>query len=357
MQAEAAVAAGPQKAGLHVREVLGDFLSWLALDHDALLPRMHCEHALAARLYATERALLTRDKEHLFLPPASPLIPRENLSELSKGDTAPGIIPYSRESSSTNPSLSSALHKSVNPLNDTPRNPRDLLFQGSYENFIAAKKARDVPAEEKTPVCEDLSTSRPQQLQPPAPPEIPAKSEEKSVVRISPFDVRSLLGKRAVEKDTSTETNNNNNDEREKEGEARRRRRSPPLSSVEDHRAGPLDLVLPPPPRFFRPPDYYGPGLYDKLKTGLHPPPPHPVLLLPPPSSSSSSAMIPHHPLIPSPPHDLGRREDFPACACPRCVPRGEPRLSPDTSPHSSSASSSSGGGGGGGVASPETSR
>nr|KAG5712504.1 hypothetical protein BaRGS_011478 [Batillaria attramentaria] len=49
-----------QKNSAYLREVLGDFLSWLAQDHDMLLlPKAHRDSIISARLHAAERSLLS----------------------------------------------------------------------------------------------------------------------------------------------------------------------------------------------------------------------------------------------------------------------------------------------------------
>ncbi|KAL8609208.1 hypothetical protein ACOMHN_058828 [Nucella lapillus] len=403
MQAEAV-----HKSGVHMREVLGDFLSWLALDHDMLLPRMHYEQLLAARLYATERALrIKENQDHIMLA-------RESLRERY---SPPLKELHDRRSPEDNVADSNVMRK-LHHDRLAGLEPRRDLFQGSYENFIASRSRVSEPllkpgsfCDSKQPTAEqnleavNLSSCK-QSLPERSPDQRSVSStkqqtltersfdainlsskqspterstttsldfrnlsyssrqpgghsslggahssspsddrrEERSVIRISPFDVRSILGKRGAAEDSPTGSSSTDSEERPSPQDGVKRvcgQQLPPP---------PLPLPPPPPPPRFYHSEYYSHGLYDKLNTtfknGGFPPP---LLMLPSPSSSSSSSSsasstMPHR-LIPSPPHDFGRREDFPRCSCPRCLPR-DSKVSPNTSPSSGCA-----------MASPETSR
>lgn len=303
MQTEAA-----HKGGLHVREVLGDFLSWLALDHDLLLPKVHYEHLLAARLYATERALMVKDSYGYSYGSF-------DSSRVSASERAPG-------SKDTRLSLASS-RENIAEDSLPCRNPCDTLRSGGrglehgdpprrgFEGFA------DSPSlfSERNPSPRDLNASSPSAAERSGLPggERSGHSDNGKVVRTSPFDVRSLLGKR-------TRGARDGEEEGEKKSPSEDRRRF--LGQFQ--------------PQLHSGDFYYSAGLYDKLNNvlktgGLSP---HALMLPPPPSP-----VVPH-PLIPSPPHAFGRLEDFPACSCPRCVPRGDSKSSPSASPSSSSATS-----------------
>ena len=422
MQTQAA-----HKSGLHVREVLGDFLSWLALDHDMLLPKVHYEQLLAARLYATERALLAKDSYGYAYGYGSLDSSRmATSSERGQGakDSRDSLAP-SRDGAAQNGPL-------CRNLNDTLRGgglKRSLEFgdppRRSYESFVESPSlfSRRSSLAQDPAACGSPATGGSSGVS--GSESRSGLSDDGGVVRTSPYDVRSLLGKRprSAREDRAEE---------EKEEESERKSPSEDKRVRGEDRPGRFPGHFP--PRLSGGDYYYSNGLYDKLHNGFYDKlnnglydkvnnglydkqnsglydklnsglydklnsgmydklnsgvydklnsgmydklnsglydklnsgvydklnsgvydklnsgvyensglydklnsalktssglSPHALMLPPPPS-----------PLIPSPPHDFGRREDFPACSCPRCVPRGDIKSSPSISPSASSATS-----------------
>ena len=388
MQAQAA-----HKSGLHMREVLGDFLSWLALDHDMLLPKVHYEQLLAARLYATERALLAKDSYGYAYGYGSLDSSRmATSSERGQGakDSRDSFAP-SRDGAAENGPL-------CRNLNDTLRGgglERSLEFgeppRRIYESFVESPSlfSRRSSLSQDPAACGSPATGGSSGVS--GSESRSGLSDDSGVVRTSPYDVRSLLGKRP----RSARDDRAEEEKEEEEEESERKSPSEDKRVRGEDRPGRFPGHFP--PRLSGGDYYYysnglydklnngfydklnnglydkvnsglydklnsglydklnggvydklnsgmydklNSGLYDKLNSGLYDKlnnalktssglSPHALMLPPPPS-----------PLIPSPPHDFGRREDFPACSCPRCVPRGDIKSSPSISPSASSATS-----------------
>ncbi|XP_070175585.1 uncharacterized protein [Littorina saxatilis] len=342
------------KSGVHVREVLGDFLSWLAMDHDLLLPKVHYEHLLAARLYAAQRALWAKGATYEHLLSAghraaeSPPVPKDSrdifaaYSAQSFLECNPGLAAgYYAKRLVTNESsvIAESDDRTRHVYNEGLH--RGKVERGDDLSQSVARQSHLTDSRSVSPVRSPAARETLLRNAEMSPPERGGTSEAESeassrsdggvkVVRTSPFDVRSLLGKRKP-------SDRDRERERVREREASVDKARVELDSSKRSYMGQL------PAHVYAQRDYYNSGfLYDRLNAafktggGLSP---HMLMFPPPPTSASS---LPH-PLLPSPPHDFGRREDFPACSCPKCVPRDSSKgsHSASSSPSGSSAATS----------------